>query len=111
MSEIIEKRKHPRYSLNVPVKMLCCDSDENSCFEVSSRDISSKGVFIKGGELPVTASNRVHLEMTLTIEKLTELFGCSKEVTLKVDGFVVRTFDDGIAVEFDKNYSITPVSV
>jgi len=108
MLEKVEKRKHQRYPLNVPVKMHPCGDDGiSSVFEVSSRDISSRGVFIHLEEGLDTPLERVHLEMTLTIDKLTELFGCSKTVTLKVDGSVVRKFKDGLAVAFDRSYSIS----
>lgn len=104
----MERRRQERYLLDVPIKITRLDDGSSSIFEASSRDISSTGVFIKTSDIRLESKEKVHLELTLTIEKLKELFGYPKMVTLEVDGSVVRSLEDGIVVEFGNSYSIVP---
>jgi len=105
----MERRGQERYLLDVPIKITRYDNDSSSTFEAFSKDISSKGVFIKTDEIKLETNQKVHLELTLTIEKLKELFGYPKMVTLEVDGSVLRSLEDGIVIEFGESYSIVPV--
>lgn len=109
MNEKSEKRKHERYPLSVPIKIKCRNNSETMTFESSSRDISSSGVFIKTEGLDLQCRDKVHLELTLTINKIREMFGNSGKVVLEVEGSVVRKSEDGIVIGFDKNYSIFPI--
>jgi len=102
----MERRRQERYALDVPIKIRLSEDGSESSLEASSRDISSSGVFIKSCSLPLELRQKVHLELTLTIEKLKELFSYSDVVTLEVDGSVVGTRDNGIVVAFDETYTI-----
>jgi len=104
----IEKRQQERYSLNVPVSISDYDNSSHIIDGILTKDISSKGVLINSNELDLPPGSKVHMEMTLTIDKLKELFGCSEKITLKVDGSIIRSMEEGLAIEFDKNYSIFP---
>jgi hypothetical protein len=53
---------------------------------------------------------KVRLELLLRIDKLKDLFGCSNMVALEVSGLVLRSINDGIAIEFEDDYSISPVA-
>jgi hypothetical protein len=102
----MERRRQERYALDVPIKIRLSEDGPDSTLEASSKDISSSGVFIKTCSLPLQPRQKVHLELTLTIEKLKELFSYSDVVTLEVDGSVVGTRDNGIVVAFDQTYTI-----
>ena len=104
----MERRKQERYLLNVPIRITQIDNNSTATFEASSRDISSKGVFIKTKDIKFESNQKVHLALTLTIEKLKELFDYPNTVTLEVDGSVVRSLQDGIVVAFGDSYSIVP---
>ncbi len=103
-----EKRKQERYQLELPVNIRGCEGFDYSSDKMFTRDISSQGVFISSNSLRIKDGSRVHLEMVLSIDKLKELFGYSKYIVLKVSGSIVRSKEEGIVVEFDKNYSIFP---
>ena len=106
----MERRKQERYLLDVPIRITRIDDSSTAIFEASSRDISSKGVFIKTKDIKLESNQKVHLALTLTIEKLKELFGYPNTVTLEVDGSVIRSLQDGIVVAFGDSYSIVPVA-
>lgn len=106
---MMERRKQERYALDVPIKIKRYEDGLSSTLEASSKDISSSGVLIKSCGIQLEPKQKVHLELTLTIEKLKEMFECSGVVTLEVDGSVIGSRDDGIVVAFDDVYSISPI--
>lgn len=106
---MMERRKQERYALDVPIKIKRYEDGLSSTLEASSKDISSSGVLIKSCGLPLEPKQKVHLELTLTIDKLKEMFDCSGVVTLEVDGSVVGSREDGIVVAFDDVYTISPI--
>jgi hypothetical protein len=112
--KVIEKRRQERYALNAPIKIRCYENDsalKAVAYEAQCRDISSTGVCIDTDQIQLPFMQKVHLEVTFSIEKLKELFGCSKQVTLAIDGSVVRSFKDSVIIEFAKSYSISPVGL
>ena len=106
----MDRRRNERYSLDVPIKITRYDDGALSTYEGFSKDISSKSVFILTNGFKFESMQAVHLELTLTIEKLKELFGYSNTVTLQVDGSVVRASEHGIVVQFGNRYSIVPAT-
>ena len=106
---IKENRKIERYSLHVPIVINALDSKQERLDDITTRDISSGGVFIESGTLNLDPGSKVHVEMVLTVEKLKELFKVSNKVILEVDGLITRATSHGIAVKFTNDYSITPL--
>jgi len=104
----MDRRRQERYEIAVPIKIKCEDGGSSATFDACSRDISSNGVFINAPDINIKARQKVHLEFTLTIEKLKELFGGSSMVTLEVNGVVVRSLENGLVIEFEDAYSISP---
>lgn len=105
----MERRKQERYRLEVPIKVRRYGEGGETTFEALSRDISSRGVLIKPCDCRLDPSQRVHLELTLTIGKIKELFGYSGRITLEIDGLVIRSLKSGAAIKFEHHYSISPV--
>ncbi|MBB6479244.1 PilZ domain-containing protein [Spirochaeta isovalerica] len=104
----VEKRQQERYSLRAPVQLRKEDGSVRITDGFLTKDISSKGVCIESNDPSLLPGEKVHLEVTLTIDKLRELFDCSEKIILKVDGSVVRSKNEGVAIEFDRKYSIFP---
>jgi hypothetical protein len=104
----MDRRRQERFNIEVPIKIKRYTDGESSTFETCSKDISSSGVLVNSSAVQLEAKQKVHLELTLTIDKLKELFGGSSMVTLEVDGIVVRSRDDGVVIEFEDTYSISP---
>ena len=106
---IKENRKIERYSLHVPIVINTLDNKQERLDNITTRDISSGGVFIESDNLDLNPGSKVHVEMVLTVEKLKELFKVSNKVILEVDGLITRATSHGIAVKFTNDYSITPL--
>lgn len=104
----VEKRQQERYILHAPVNLQKQDGSLSVTEGFLTKDISSKGVYIESNDPSLLPGEKVHLEVTLTIDKLRELFDCSEKIILKVEGYVVRSLEEGVAIEFDKKYSIFP---
>jgi hypothetical protein len=104
----MERRKQERYRLEVPIKIKRYGDGRVSTFEAFSRNISSRGVLIKPCDIGLEPRQRVHLEFTLTIGKIKELFGYTGKIKLELDGSVLRSVGNGMAVEFENHYSILP---
>ena len=105
----MEKRRQERYKLDVPIKIRRYEDGLSSLLEASSKDISSAGVFIKACEIQLEPRQRVHLELTLTIRRIKELFGYSGRVSVELDGLVIRSVGSSVVVEFEDHYSISPI--
>ena len=106
---IKENRKIERYSLHVPISINTLDNKQEKLADITTKDISSGGVFIESDSLDLNSGSKVHVEMVLTVEKLKELFEVSNKVILEVDGLITRATSHGIAVKFTNDYSITPL--
>ena len=103
-------RSVERFDMRVPVKVSDLD-EQGQYLSNETKDISSGGVFIESKDIDLSAGSRVEVELTLTVDTLKELFQVSNQVLLKVEGRVTRATEQGIAVKFSNNYSITPTNI
>ncbi len=101
-------RSSERYKIQLPVAL---DSLEGNgrYTEIETKDISSGGVFIETSNIELAEGSPVQVELTLSADKLKELFQVDNKVLLKIDGLVTRRTDTGIAVKFSDSYSIKSV--
>ena len=83
-----EKRRAERFDLVFPV-LLKSSGAEN--MELFTRDISSKGAFIRTAK-PLESGVKVELSVTFP----------TGEIYLNVSGKVVRVEQDGMAVQFNR---------
>ena len=101
-----ERRKLERFQLHVPAKIEPTDeSGHQETLQLETKDISADGAFFVSSK-PITEGADIRLEMILTVDKLKELIGVHKKVELKLQGHVIRSDSDGVAVLFDRKYHI-----
>lgn len=101
-----ERRKLERYKLQVPAKIeLIGAAGKKEKLQLQTRDISANGAFFTS-EKPVSEGVHVSLELVLSMEKLQQLIGKKSKIELKINGTVIRSDPEGIAVSFDKKYKI-----
>ena len=102
-----DKRTFERFDLEVPAKVGIKRADQQE-EEVSllTRDICAGGAYMET-EKSLPEGTRVKVDFVLSIEKLKEMLDSHCRVV--VEGEVVRTDDNGIAVRFEENYQIMPV--
>ena len=97
------RRKYERFDVSLQAKLALVEQQHS--FDLSTRDISAGGAFFDT-EKPVTEGCKVTIEITISNETLKKMTGYGS--CIKVDGVVVRSDSDGIAVSF-KGHEIVPV--
>ena len=101
-----ERRKLERFQLHVPAKIELADaSGHPETLQLQTKDISADGAFFVS-PTPISEGAHLKLEMILSVEKLKDLIGVHKQVELKLQGQVVRSDSNGIAVVFSRKYQI-----
>lgn len=71
-----------------------------------TRDISSGGAFIKGGQ-PFAMGAEVTIQLIMPLDKFKALQNV-KNVRIHVSGIIARTESDGFGIRFNEQYEITP---
>ena len=103
-----EKRGMERFDLELPTRLYVMDdTGEQKTFEHKTKNISSRGALIDT-DSPFAVGTEVKLNITVPIDKLKDLGG--KRSTIDVSGSVVRTDSNGMAICFNKNFCIMPIS-
>jgi hypothetical protein len=98
--KIHDRRILQRFNLRLEAVLKELHERERA-LELYTRDISSDGAFFyTDSPLPVDSN----VELTLFLPP-----GDPKKSKIKVDGKVIRTEPNGIAVRFDSRYTFTPV--
>ena len=116
----LERRKQERFFLNLQAKISAEQKGSPSpLIETVAANISSGGAFLETSHQFPLAS-KVHMEFLVTYEDLKKLrFILSheslkklaeKQVWIKATGVVIRQEVHGVAVIFETNYQITPLS-
>lgn len=93
-----ERRKYERFRLVLPTRLARVNSEKRHTFALKTRDISASGVFLQTEER-FPKGTRCQLEMTVPSERIKELTGVQS--LIKVEGVVVRSTPDGVAICFD----------
>ena len=101
-----EKRKMERFDLELPALLSMMDESGNTrAFEFMIRDICAGGAFFKTDN-PLSVGTEVKMDLILPLDKFKT--GKNNRSRIDVSGYVIRTQSQGMAVRFDKKYSISP---
>ena len=95
---MMEGRAYERFQLALPTRVEVVSSGGERVFEAQTRDISAKGAFLKTREA-LPKGTGVRLDLTVESERITKLTGA--QGLIKVEGTVVRSTPEGIAIRFD----------
>ena len=94
-----ERRKCERFQLELPARLETNSTDKKEILELQTKDISAAGVLLLGTAGQFPEGTRCQLELIVTSEKINELTGVKG--LIKVEGTVVRSTPDGVAICFD----------
>ena len=103
-------RRLQRYSLKLPATLEIISEAEQHDQEVINlltSDVCSGGAYFQT-EQPLPEGTNVKLDLILSIEELKKLEG--KHALIKVTGKVIRTESTGMAICFERGYTIKPVN-
>jgi hypothetical protein len=93
-----ERREYERFQLALPARVEMAASVKKEIFDAQIRDISAAGAFLLTTER-LSEGTRCRLELTVPSNRIKELTGA--QGLIKVEGTVVRSTPDGVAVCFD----------
>ncbi|KPK22715.1 MAG: hypothetical protein AMJ61_16940 [Desulfobacterales bacterium SG8_35_2] len=105
-----EKRKVERFDLQI--ETILNDRDEvirEKGQALVSRDISCDGVFLVT-DRPLSIGTNLDLNFLLSQQDLGSM-PKNERISIKTSGKVIRTDDQGMAVEFDKLYKISKLNL
>ena len=94
-----DRRKYERFQLELPARLEINSSKTTEMFELQTRNISSAGALLLGTTAQFALGTRCHLELIVTSERIKELTGLNG--LIKVDGTIVRSTPEGVAICFD----------
>ena len=93
-----DRRKYERFQLELPARLEMNSFHTTEMFELQTRNISSAGAFLNTTRrFPV--GTWCQLELIVISERIKELTGVHG--LIKVDGTIVRSNSEGVAVSFD----------
>jgi hypothetical protein len=102
---VTEKREMERFALNLPALLSIKDDRGNRrAFEFMIRDICAGGAFFKTDN-PLSVGTHVKMDLILPLAKFNQTG--NKRSHVNISGSVIRTESQGMAVCFDKKYSIS----
>ena len=93
-----ERREYERFQLALPARLEIATSVKKEIFDSQTRDISAAGAFLFTTER-LSEGTRCRLELTVPSNRIKELTGAQS--LIKVEGTVVRSTPDGVAICFD----------
>jgi hypothetical protein len=99
-----ERRAHERFQLSLPARLESNSTDKKEIFELQSRDISAAGVLLLGTTEQFPTGTRCQLELIVASARIKELTGV--QGLIKIEGTIVRSTADGVAVCFDGDCQI-----
>jgi hypothetical protein len=104
-----EKRKMERFSLRLPLTIkVLGDDDKERSLQLSSNDICASGVFVETNQ-PLEIGSSLEIDIILPLDELKKLEG--KRAHISVSGAVLRIEENGLAIKFNDDYTITPAPV
>jgi hypothetical protein len=106
--EIGSDRRHvERFSVEAFAVVQTVSPGTEKVFELNTQDISSGGAFFPM-ELPLPTGEKVKITLYLSISAIRDFPNKAKITT---EGQVVRSTKQGIAVAFDRHYTMSPATM
>jgi hypothetical protein len=99
-----ERRTYERFQLSLPARLELNSSKRTEIFELQTQDISAAGALLVGTTEQFPAGTRCHLELIVASERIKELTG--GQGLIKIEGTIVRSTPDGVAICFDGDCQI-----
>jgi hypothetical protein len=99
-----DRRKHERFELELPARLEMNFSRTTEIFELRTRDISAAGALLIGTTTQFAVGTHCHMELIVTSERIKQLTGI--QGLIKIEGTIVRSTPDGVAICFDGDCQI-----
>ena len=108
MREVVdEKRKMERFSLQLLARLSVKGGDgDRDSIELLTRNISAGGAFIQI-DRPFKVGTQLDIEVIFPLDRIKKVEG--EMAFIKVNGSVIRSDTEGMAIIFDEDYQILPL--
>ncbi len=93
-----ERRAYERLNLMLPARMEMVTSGKRQVFDCMTENVSAGGAFLNTSE-QIQEGTRFQLKLIIQNERIKELTGAQSFI--EVEGVVVRSTPDGVAICFD----------
>jgi PilZ domain len=103
-----DRRTLQRFSIKASALVQTMSSGEEKLYELSTRDISSGGAFFPM-EVPLPTGEKLRVTIFLSFSALGQTHELPDKSKIVTDGQVIRSEKQGIAVEFGKRYTMSPL--
>ena len=108
--EIGSERRHlQRFTVKAFAVVQTAAPGEEKVFELHTQDISSGGAFFPM-DVPLPTGEKVKITLFLSISALERISDLPSKAKITTEGKVVRSTKQGMAVEFARHYTISPVA-
>lgn len=104
-----EQRRYERFQLELPARLETSSFGRSQIFELKTKNISAAGVLLRGTTEQFPEGARCQLELIITSERIKELTGTQS--LIKVQGIIVRSTPDGVAICFNGDCQIMGLKV
>ena len=99
-----DRRKCERFQLELPARLEINSQQRAEIFDLRTRNISAAGTLLLATEEQFAVGTRCQLELIVTSERIKELTGV--QGLIKVEGTIVRSTPEGVAICFDGDCQI-----
>lgn len=104
---MVEKRRLERFDLVLPAAIeFINEHHDERMINLFTTNICSGGAYFHTNQ-PLPEGTQVKIDLVLPLDKLRKLKKEHKKAFIKVNGKVLRTESEGMAICFDKGYQIT----
>lgn len=108
---VTERRKLERFELKGPARILLESGEgKGGSFSLTTRDVSSAGAFLFSS-YPIPEGIDIKMDFVLSLDLLNRLVSEGGRARVRVQGKIIRTDADGIAVRFKNKYKITSLGL
>jgi hypothetical protein len=104
---IEQKRKMERFPVQLPTSIFLAGEEHQEAMNFLTSDACAGGVFIQTDK-PLPLGAEVKIELVLPRIELKNFEG--KGAMMKVSGEVIRVTGEGMAISFNEDYNIWPLS-
>lgn len=103
-----EHRRLERFGLGLPSQVQVSEKQEDEAvMALETRDVCAGGAFFRTDQV-LKEGTEVAIDLVLPLDELKKLDG--RQTLIKVSGVVVRTEDEGMAIQFNKRFKLLPMA-
>jgi hypothetical protein len=105
-----ERRHLQRFSVKAVALVQTASPGTHRVFELCTQDISSGGAFFPM-EVPLPTGEKIKITLFLSFSALERISDFPSTAKIITEGQVLRSTKQGMAVEFDRHYEMSPVAL